>query len=112
MPSSTPTIPPGESGGTPAPDRTNERSNAPDRSTAEHLDRSNERTDLTDRSTATDRSPARSPARSTKPAGSTPDQALRSLANRLVGILHGCLANHLVYDEQVAWPPDVKLVAS
>jgi hypothetical protein len=26
------------------------------------------------------------------------------LANRLVGILHGCLANRVVYDERVAWP--------
>jgi transposase len=31
-------------------------------------------------------------------------QALRALGNRLVGILHGCLASHVVYDEQVAWP--------
>jgi hypothetical protein len=26
------------------------------------------------------------------------------LANRLVGILHGCLASHVVYDEAIAWP--------
>jgi hypothetical protein len=31
-------------------------------------------------------------------------QALRALANRLVGILHGCLASQVLYDEQVAWP--------
>ena len=32
-------------------------------------------------------------------------QAIRSVANRLVGILHGCLKNRCVYDEAVAWPP-------
>lgn len=30
-------------------------------------------------------------------------QALRALGNRLVGILHGCLANHTTYDEITAW---------
>jgi transposase len=29
--------------------------------------------------------------------------ALRQLANRLVGILHGCLKTHTVYDERTAW---------
>jgi hypothetical protein len=29
--------------------------------------------------------------------------ALRQLANRLVGILHGCLKTHTVYDESIAW---------
>jgi transposase len=29
--------------------------------------------------------------------------ALRQLANRLVGILHGCLKTHTAYDEQTAW---------
>ena len=29
--------------------------------------------------------------------------ALRQLANRLVGILHGCLKTHTTYDEQTAW---------
>ena len=29
--------------------------------------------------------------------------ALRQLANRLVGILHGCLKTHTHYDEQTAW---------
>jgi hypothetical protein len=29
--------------------------------------------------------------------------ALRQLANRLVGILHGCLKNHTLYDEHTAW---------
>jgi transposase len=30
-------------------------------------------------------------------------QALRALANRLVGILHGCLRHHTLYDEHTAW---------
>ena len=29
--------------------------------------------------------------------------ALRQLANRLVGILHGCLRHHTHYDEHTAW---------
>ncbi len=36
--------------------------------------------------------------------GKTNNQALRSLANRLVGILHGCLRHRQPYDESVAWP--------
>jgi hypothetical protein len=35
--------------------------------------------------------------------GATHHQALRALANRLVGILHGCLRHHTLYDEQRAW---------
>jgi hypothetical protein len=30
--------------------------------------------------------------------------ALRQLANRLVGILHGCLHHGAFYDEGTAWP--------
>lgn len=30
-------------------------------------------------------------------------QALRALANRLVGILHGCLKTHTLYNEHTAW---------
>jgi hypothetical protein len=30
-------------------------------------------------------------------------QALRALGNRLVGILHGCLAHHATYNETTAW---------
>jgi hypothetical protein len=30
-------------------------------------------------------------------------QALRTLANRLVGILHGCLRTHTLYDQHLAW---------
>jgi len=36
-------------------------------------------------------------------AGDSHHQALRALGNRLVGILHGCLAHHVAYDEQIAW---------
>ena len=35
--------------------------------------------------------------------GATHHQALRALANRLVGILHGCLRHHSRYDEATAW---------
>jgi hypothetical protein len=36
-------------------------------------------------------------------AGATHHQALRTLANRLVGILHGCLRHHQPYNETTAW---------
>ena len=32
-----------------------------------------------------------------------PQQALRALANRLIGILHGCLTTRTHYDEHTAW---------
>ncbi len=35
--------------------------------------------------------------------GATHHQALRALANRLVGILDGCLKHHTPYDETIAW---------
>ena len=35
--------------------------------------------------------------------GDTHHRALRSLANRLVGILHGCLRHGVAYDEHTAW---------
>jgi transposase len=35
--------------------------------------------------------------------GDTHHRALRALANRLVGILHGCLRHGTLYDEGVAW---------
>ena len=42
--------------------------------------------------------------------GASHYQALRTLANRLVGILHGCLSHHTLYDENQAWhTPDDKL---
>jgi transposase len=37
-------------------------------------------------------------------AGHSHPQALRALANRLVGILHGCLRHRSPYDEHKAWP--------
>jgi transposase len=37
-------------------------------------------------------------------AGTTHQQALRALANRLVGILHGCLRHRTAYNELQAWP--------
>ena len=36
-------------------------------------------------------------------AGDSHHAALRVLANRLVGILHGCLRHHTPYDEHTAW---------
>jgi len=36
--------------------------------------------------------------------GATHHQALRTLANRLDGILHGCLTHHTTYDETTARP--------
>ena len=36
-------------------------------------------------------------------AGDTHHRALRALANRLVGILHGCLRHSTAYDEHTAW---------
>ena len=38
--------------------------------------------------------------------GATHHQALRALANRLVGILHGCLRHQTSYDEAIAWHTD------
>jgi len=38
-------------------------------------------------------------------------QALRQLANRWVGILHGCLDHQCLYDEATAWPAPVDLAA-
>jgi Transposase/Transposase IS116/IS110/IS902 family len=43
--------------------------------------------------------------------GASHHQALRALANRLVGILHGCLTHHRVYDETVAWNTEHTLAA-
>lgn len=44
-------------------------------------------------------------------AGKTHHQALRSLGNRWVGILHGCLAHRMAYDEDVAWPSRLEAAA-
>ena len=43
--------------------------------------------------------------------GKTHHQALRSLANRWVGILHGCLTHRQCFAEAVAWPPAATLAA-
>ena len=39
------------------------------------------------------------------------NQALRALANRLVGILHGCLKYRMPYCEEIAWPTLVEAAA-
>src|SRR6266511_2152729 len=44
-------------------------------------------------------------------AGKTHHQALRALANRLVGVLHGCLQHRQPYREDVAWPTGLEAVA-
>jgi hypothetical protein len=44
-------------------------------------------------------------------AGKTHHQALRALANRLVGVLHGCLKHHEPYREEEAWPTGLEAVA-
>ena len=36
--------------------------------------------------------------------GASHNAALRKLANRLTGILHGCLKIRTLYDEATAWP--------
>jgi hypothetical protein len=43
--------------------------------------------------------------------GATHHQALRALANRLVGVLHGCLRHGQPYDEQLAWPAPTAVAA-
>ena len=43
--------------------------------------------------------------------GKTHHQALRALANRLVGILHGCLDHRQVYREDIAWPSSLTVAA-
>jgi hypothetical protein len=43
--------------------------------------------------------------------GATHHQALRALGNRLVGILHGCLRRHQLYNEQRAWPQAADVAA-
>jgi hypothetical protein len=37
--------------------------------------------------------------------------ALRQLANRLVGILHGCLKTATLYDENTAWAHHITAAA-
>ena len=43
--------------------------------------------------------------------GKTHHQALRALANRLVGILHGCLDHRHAYREEIAWPSSLPVAA-
>jgi transposase len=43
--------------------------------------------------------------------GTSHHAALRQLANRLVGILHGCLKTRTRYDEATAWPPNATAAA-
>ncbi|MFV2064808.1 MAG: IS110 family transposase, partial [Chloroflexota bacterium] len=38
------------------------------------------------------------------PGPRTAKVARRKLANKLVGILHGCLTHRTPYDESIAWP--------
>lgn len=44
-------------------------------------------------------------------AGKTYHQAIRSLGNRWVGILHGGLAPHTLYDASLAWPKRIEIAA-
>ena len=44
-------------------------------------------------------------------AGDTHSRALRALANRLVGILHGCLRHGTLYDEHTAWGHRTQIAA-
>jgi hypothetical protein len=46
------------------------------------------------------------------PGPHTAKSARRKLANKLVGILHGCLAHHARYDEPRAWPQQVDEIAA
>jgi transposase len=43
--------------------------------------------------------------------GDTHNRALRALANRLVGLLHGCLRHRTPYDEHTAWGHRTELAA-
>ncbi len=47
-----------------------------------------------------------------KAHGTEHNAALRQLANRLVGILHGCLKTRTCYDEATAWPHRADKVAA
>jgi transposase len=44
--------------------------------------------------------------------GAEHNPALRKLANRLVGVLHGCLKTRTLYDEATAWPQQEKIPQS
>jgi hypothetical protein len=44
--------------------------------------------------------------------GAHHNTALRQLANRLVGILHGCLTTHTLYNETTAWSHQTEKTAA
>jgi hypothetical protein len=44
--------------------------------------------------------------------GADHNPALRQLANRLVGILHGCLKTHTPYNETTAWSHHTQTLAA
>ena len=46
------------------------------------------------------------------PGPHTSKVARRKLANKLVGILHGCLTHRTFYDEELAWPTPVEELAA
>ena len=46
------------------------------------------------------------------PGPHTAKVARRKLANKLVGILHGCLSHRTLYDEELAWPRAVEELAA
>jgi hypothetical protein len=50
-------------------------------------------------------------SRQEAPTVSGPAPEVATLANRLVGILHGCLRHRQPYDEQVAWPTSLAVAA-
>jgi transposase len=54
---------------------------------------------------------ARAYYKSHRERGHTHHQALRSLANRLVGVLHGCLEHGCTYSETIAWPSAAQAAA-
>ena len=54
---------------------------------------------------------ARTYYRALRQRGKTHHQALRALANRLVGILHACLDRHHAYREEIAWPTSLTAAA-
>lgn len=43
--------------------------------------------------------------------GDTHNRAIRALANRLVGVLHGCLRHRTIYDEHTAWAHRLTIAA-
>jgi hypothetical protein len=54
----------------------------------------------------------RASGRPNRTRGSSHNAALRQLANRLVGILHGCLKTGTLYDETTAWSHHVNSAAA